>query len=334
MYKIIGGDQKEYGPVTADELRRWIAEGRLGGQSLVRAESEGGWLPLASFPEFAEALHEQTGSVSAAGVAASSSPIPISSAEILARQPQVEIGRSLSRSWQLLRSNFALLFGAVLVYWAIQFVCQLNLITGLLYALVKGVFYGGLYLVFLNRIRGRAAVVTDVFAGFKLAFAQLMLAGFLTEFLSRVGFCCCLFVPGIYLYVAWTFSVPLVADQGLEFWSAMELSRKVVTRVWFEMFALLVLCFLPYLLVLIIVNVTVSFSGSGAPVLPDWSASNPPDLGRIMEEIRRIWREAPSHSSPLLLIPQFVLLLNLPFAVGALMYAYEDLFGARPSSAP
>jgi hypothetical protein len=28
-----------------------------------------------------------------------------------------------------------------------------------------------------------------------------------------------------------------------------------------------------------------------------------------------------------------VLLLNLPFAVGALMYAYESLFGTRPTSA-
>jgi hypothetical protein len=136
------------------------------------------------------------------------------------------------------------------------------------------------------------------------------------------------------LFVAWTFSVPLVADQGLEFWSAMELSRKVVTRVWFPMFGLLLLSFLPYLLVLIIVNVAVSLSGSGAHVLPDWSASNPPDMARIIQEFRRALSEASSHTSPLLLIPQFILLLNLPFAVGALMYAYEDLFGTRPSSAP
>ena len=28
MYKILGADQKEYGPVTAEELRIWIAQGR------------------------------------------------------------------------------------------------------------------------------------------------------------------------------------------------------------------------------------------------------------------------------------------------------------------
>jgi hypothetical protein len=51
MYKIIGADQREYGPVTADELRKWMAEGRANGHTLV--QDEGGlWKPLASFPEF------------------------------------------------------------------------------------------------------------------------------------------------------------------------------------------------------------------------------------------------------------------------------------------
>jgi hypothetical protein len=51
MYRIIGADQQEYGPVTADELRKWMAEGRANGQTLVRAEG-GEWRPLSSFPEF------------------------------------------------------------------------------------------------------------------------------------------------------------------------------------------------------------------------------------------------------------------------------------------
>ena len=51
MYQIIGADQKEYGPVTADELRKWIAEGRANGQTLVREEG-GSWRPLSTFPDF------------------------------------------------------------------------------------------------------------------------------------------------------------------------------------------------------------------------------------------------------------------------------------------
>jgi hypothetical protein len=29
MYKILGIDNKEYGPVSAEQVRTWIAEGRL-----------------------------------------------------------------------------------------------------------------------------------------------------------------------------------------------------------------------------------------------------------------------------------------------------------------
>ena len=71
-----------------------------------------------------------------------------------------------------------------------------------------------------------------MFAGFSFGFVQLMLAGFLTGLLTMIGLACCLVLPGLYLFVAWVFSVPLVADKRLEFWSAMELSRKTVTRVW------------------------------------------------------------------------------------------------------
>lgn len=56
MYKIIGGDQKEYGPVTAADIRQWIAEHRLNAHSKVLAEGSADWKPLSEFPEFADAL--------------------------------------------------------------------------------------------------------------------------------------------------------------------------------------------------------------------------------------------------------------------------------------
>ena len=53
MYKVIGVDGKEYGPVSAEQLREWIAGGRANGQSMVQAEGTEGWKPLAQLPEFA-----------------------------------------------------------------------------------------------------------------------------------------------------------------------------------------------------------------------------------------------------------------------------------------
>ena len=55
-YTIIGGDKKEYGSVTAEDMRKWIADGRLNAQSLVKEERDTEWRELSTFPEFAEAL--------------------------------------------------------------------------------------------------------------------------------------------------------------------------------------------------------------------------------------------------------------------------------------
>lgn len=53
MYKIIGANNIEYGPVDAATLRQWIAEGRINGHSMAQVQGESGWKPLAQFQEFA-----------------------------------------------------------------------------------------------------------------------------------------------------------------------------------------------------------------------------------------------------------------------------------------
>jgi hypothetical protein len=53
MYKIKGADQKEYGPINADQVRQWIAEGRLNAQTNVLAEGATEWRPISELPEFA-----------------------------------------------------------------------------------------------------------------------------------------------------------------------------------------------------------------------------------------------------------------------------------------
>jgi TM2 domain-containing membrane protein YozV len=53
MYKIVGVDGQQYGPVNAEEIRRWIADKRLNAQTLVQAEGGPEWKPLGSFTEFA-----------------------------------------------------------------------------------------------------------------------------------------------------------------------------------------------------------------------------------------------------------------------------------------
>lgn len=53
MYTILGGDGKQYGPVTADALRQWVNEGRANRNTQIRPEGSEQWQSLASVPEFA-----------------------------------------------------------------------------------------------------------------------------------------------------------------------------------------------------------------------------------------------------------------------------------------
>ncbi|MCX7886492.1 MAG: CD225/dispanin family protein [Verrucomicrobiae bacterium] len=52
LYKVIGGDGKEYGPAGIEQLRQWLAEGRVTLQTPVRLDGTNVWQTLGSLPEF------------------------------------------------------------------------------------------------------------------------------------------------------------------------------------------------------------------------------------------------------------------------------------------
>jgi hypothetical protein len=56
MYKILGADGQEYGPIEADGLRRWVAEGRANAETRVQLQGAAEWKKLSELPEFASAL--------------------------------------------------------------------------------------------------------------------------------------------------------------------------------------------------------------------------------------------------------------------------------------
>ena len=242
MYKIIGADRNEYGPVPGEQVRKWIAEGRADTQTKARAEDAGEWKPLSDFPEFADALAARVPATRTAPPKIGAVDAEQLAAEIIARDYRVDIGDCFSRSWNLVKDNFWLLVGATalisVISLGMQFIPALGHAAAVLFGFL---LWGGLDLLFLRRLRGKPAEVGDVFAGFSLAFVPLMLASVVAHVLTFVGFLL-LVAPGIYLLVAWWMFVPLlILDKGLEFWAAMELSRKVVNKHWWPCFGLFLL---------------------------------------------------------------------------------------------
>jgi uncharacterized membrane protein len=257
-YTIIGGDAQQYGPIAEEDVRRWIAEGRLNAQSMAKTENEAAFRPLSEFPEFADAWTQLT-------PPAIAPPAPVGSHEYLERDYDLDIGRCISRAWELVKKNFWPVVGInFLVMLAIVVPNQLislftrpvlddmirlrhvTLIgisivgsTTILTAPVYIVLMAGLYQYFLKLIRGQSATLGDAFSGFGPSFGQLILLGVVQTVLALIGYALCFF-PGLYLNVAWFFAMPLVIDKRMDFWSALELSRKIVNKHWFVVFGFLI----------------------------------------------------------------------------------------------
>jgi hypothetical protein len=51
MYKIIGSDGKEYGPITLQQLQQWRSEGRINSQTRVLGPGAAEWKTASDFPE-------------------------------------------------------------------------------------------------------------------------------------------------------------------------------------------------------------------------------------------------------------------------------------------
>ena len=148
------------------------------------------------------------------------------------RRATVDISSALSRGWALVRDNMAILVGASLLAWLMTCVPVVGWLLGF-------VLLGGLDYLFLRRMRGETVQIGDVFAGFNLAFLNLVMCGLVKVLLVCLGLIACL-LPGIYLGVGYVFAIPLVIDKKMDFWPAMELSRQVVHKHWWSIFALLV----------------------------------------------------------------------------------------------
>jgi hypothetical protein len=75
MFKIIGGDGREYGPVPGAQIRQWISEGRANGQTRAALQGTADFKPLSEFTEFADLFAPKT-PAAPTPAAVSAPPIP------------------------------------------------------------------------------------------------------------------------------------------------------------------------------------------------------------------------------------------------------------------
>jgi len=196
MFKIIGGDSREYGPVTPEQICNWIAQNRANGETMVKAEGAADWQPLAQFPEFAAALAARVNppSFPSSSVADPAVPAARPRAEVdraataracAGRTYRLSIVDSLTRGWDIVTGRFWLTVGGAAVIFLINMTAGLipgvSLVVSLL---LTQVFYAGIYWLMLRVSRGEDAEFPDIFGGFSRAFGQLALLTLVTVLIT------------------------------------------------------------------------------------------------------------------------------------------------------
>jgi len=129
----------------------------------------------------------------------------------------------ISASWDVFKNNAGILLGATVVVYALMAAGSIVYIGGIILA---GPLMVGLYKIALEGARGEAMDFSDVFSGFK-KFLPSFLAYLLITVFSGIGMIFCI-IPGILISIMYMPTFLFIVDQNLDFWDAMEASRKMV----------------------------------------------------------------------------------------------------------
>ena len=213
MYRIIGGDGREYGPVTAAQIEQWIAQNRANARTQVRPESSEAWLALGELPEFATALGVRAATPPLPGVqsaepaaapAAGTSPEPETNADSSTASPaesdpaeaaracagrryRLSVFDMLSRGWEIVAARPFLSVGACTVAFLLALAgASIPRIGPALALLLPMVLFSGASWLLLRINRGEEATFGDLFAGFTRAFRSLVVLAIVSSFVLRL----------------------------------------------------------------------------------------------------------------------------------------------------
>ncbi len=106
-------------------------------------------------------------------------------------------------------------------------------------------FTAGFIIVALHCFKKRQPQVKDYFMGFRY-FLPLLVFCILSTVFIFFGVLL-LILPGIYLAVSYIFAPFLIVEKRLDFWPAMEISRRKVQKNWFKIFV--------FALILLFINI-------------------------------------------------------------------------------
>jgi hypothetical protein len=175
--------------------------------------------------------------------------------DAIAGRYQFTIGEVMSEAWQLIKGMKWTFWSAALVIGIIWVVLNQMVtlavgmvLTGTAKTVVQQIVGGiigivmaplsvGIQMMCVRRALGLPIEFGTAFSYLHRG-AAIIVASLLVILLGYLGLAL-LIIPGVYLFIAYSLTAQLIADQGLGVWQAMETSRKAITRRWWGVAGLL-----------------------------------------------------------------------------------------------
>ena len=281
--------QNRLGPLSEEAWDEVVASGKIQPSTLVWNETLPTWTPFSQLPVAAPEPPATLAPTAPVGGGFSQPQYgnqPLSSQSwdtpepkeetpeayverLISEDYQTSASSCLERAWNLFKADFGLLLGSTVLCVLLLIAASLFPFLGFFFRLIlSGVLLGGLYSIYLLRLRDEPANIKDLFSGFSgPQFKRLALTCVTNIIASAVLFIPIIItagvigitpdnfkvvaaedplsvlviavvalaasIPWVYLLMGWIFVVPLVADKNLGVGAAMHLSlKKVMQRPW------------------------------------------------------------------------------------------------------
>lgn len=140
---------------------------------------------------------------------------------------EIQLGELLSKAWDVFLKNAAVLLSAILLTLVIAVVGSW-FSMGLAGLVLSGPLAYGLSLICLKLVRGESVEFNLLFSGFQ-KFLPSFMAWLLISLFATIGLLLCI-IPGLYVSIIFMLTYFYMVDQNLDFWPAMEASRKTISK--------------------------------------------------------------------------------------------------------
>ena len=311
---------------------------------MAKGDGDKAWRTLGSFPEFKAAFGPSPlGNTPPAFGHSAAAP---ASTDFLERDYELDIGGCITRSFELMKTNFGTLFGGFLLVIALIALASViinglatlvlpahsavfrevgRLVAAGLLAPLTGPLMAGFYWLYIRLNRGETANTGDVFAGFKQNFKDLFLGNLIISLVS--GLC-----VAPYMIVNDTKMMPILEKiQQVQHTNPDEL-QSLLPQLWSGMFASL-----PLFLVCMIPAMYLAINWQFAlPLILDKQMAFWPAMMASWKQVHKHWWQVFGLVIVVGLVGAAGLLgccigviFTFPIGMGAVMIAYETIFGAR-----